>query len=93
MRVGILVRSSARRCAGQERRTALQVPRRLSTKSEGTARGFEQKRRGRRLQAAAVGGFVLAAPAVYFSNDVKHGYDAVARSTRVLSTLAVCVNE
>ena len=41
----------------------------------------------------ATGGGTLGAAAFAFSDDVKHGYAAAARTGRVVSTLAVCMNE
>lgn len=41
----------------------------------------------------AAGGGTLGAGAFAFSDDVKHGYAAVERTGRVMSTLAVCMNE
>lgn len=41
--------------------------------------------------AAAVG--TLGAGGLVFGGDVKHAYAAVERSGRVVSTLAVCINE
>lgn len=41
--------------------------------------------------AAAVG--TLGAGGLLFGGDVKHAYAAVERSGRVVSTLAVCINE
>jgi aarF domain-containing kinase len=41
---------------------------------------------------AATGG-ALGVTAVAFTDDVKHAYEAIERSGRVASTLAVCINE
>ena len=49
------------------------------------------KRKGRVLLAATAGG--LGVTAVGFTDDVKHAYEAIERSGRVASTLAVCINE
>lgn len=48
-------------------------------------------RRGRVLAAGMAGG--LGVTALAFGDDVKHAYQAVERSSRVISTLAVCINE
>ena len=45
------------------------------------------------VQLAAATGGTLTATAVFLSDEVKHGYNAAERSARVMSTLAVCVNE
>lgn len=52
------------------------------------------KRNGRRrgILLAATGG-ALGAGAFAFTDDVKHGYAAAERTGRVVSTLAVCMNE
>ena len=40
---------------------------------------------------AAAGG--IGAGALAFTDDIKHGYAAVERSGRVVSTLFICINE
>jgi aarF domain-containing kinase len=49
------------------------------------------KRRGRVLLAATGGALGLGA--ISFTDDVKHAYEAVERTGRVVSTLALCINE
>jgi aarF domain-containing kinase len=49
-------------------------------------------KRRRRVLIAAAGG-TLGATAVALTDDVKHAYEAVERTGRVVSTLAVCINE
>jgi aarF domain-containing kinase len=44
------------------------------------------------IKIAAAGG-TLGAAAFAFSDDFKHGYAAAARTGRVVSALAVCINE
>jgi hypothetical protein len=39
------------------------------------------------------GGFGLTAAAVTVNDDAKHAWTAVQRSTRVVSTLFICINE
>lgn len=46
----------------------------------------------RRVVLAAAGG-ALALSALPFGDDAKHAYNAVERTGRVVSTLAVCMNE
>lgn len=41
----------------------------------------------------AVAGGGLAASSLFLADEVKYGYGAVERSSRVLSTLIVCINE
>jgi len=43
------------------------------------------------IAAAATGG--IGATALAFGDDVKHAYEAMERTGRVISTLAVCINE
>jgi aarF domain-containing kinase len=45
-----------------------------------------------RVLLAATGG-ALGVTALAFTDDVKHAYEAIERSGRVASTLAVCINE
>lgn len=49
------------------------------------------KRKGRVLLAAAGG--ALGVTAFTFTDDVKHTFKAVERSGRVVSALALCINE
>ena len=42
---------------------------------------------------AATGGALVTTAAVAFTDDVKHAYEAVERTGRVVGTLAVCINE
>ncbi len=49
------------------------------------------KKRGRIVLAAATG--ALGVTGLAFTGDVKHAYEAVERTGRVVSTLAVCINE
>jgi aarF domain-containing kinase len=44
------------------------------------------------LKYAATGG-ALGAAVFAFSDDIKHGYAAAERTGRVMTALAVCVNE
>lgn len=53
--------------------------------------GAKPRRKGRVVAAAAVGG--LGVTGLAFGDDVKHAYKAVERSGRVVSTLAVNINE
>jgi len=47
----------------------------------------------RKNVALAAASGTLGASVALFTDDVKHGYMAVERSGRVLTTLAVCMNE
>ena len=44
------------------------------------------------MLVAAAGG-ALGVTAVAFTDDVRHAYEAAERTGRVVSTLAVCINE
>ena len=65
--------------------------RRHSAYGNGSFKSAKPKKRGRVLVAAAGG--ALGVTAVAFTDDVKHAYEAVERTGRVVSTLAVCINE
>jgi hypothetical protein len=43
------------------------------------------------VQLAAAGGALTAA--AFLSDEIRHGYSAAERSTRVIVTLTICVNE
>jgi aarF domain-containing kinase len=47
----------------------------------------------RRVLLAAAGGFAAAGTGIAFTDDIRHGYEAVERTGRVVSTLGVCINE
>jgi aarF domain-containing kinase len=53
---------------------------------------YEKKRKRRRLLLASTAGAAGVA-SFFLADEVKHAYGAAERSGRVLSTLAVCVNE
>lgn len=42
---------------------------------------------------AAAGVGTVGAGALFFTDEIKHGYAAAERTGRVVSTLAVCINE
>jgi hypothetical protein len=44
------------------------------------------------VRLAAAGG-TLGASLLFFTDEIKYGYDAAERTGRVLTTLAVCINE
>ena len=52
----------------------------------------EKSRKRTAIQIAAAGG-ALGVAALTFSDDVKHAYAAAERTGRVVSALAVCINE
>lgn len=63
-------------------------------------RGFSRNARPVRLVrpkrktvywAAAGGG--IGSGLLFFGDDIKHGWQAAERSSRVLTTLAICINE
>jgi aarF domain-containing kinase len=51
----------------------------------------KSKTRGRVILATT--GAALGVGAIAFTDDLKHAYHSAERSGRVLSTLAVCINE
>lgn len=54
--------------------------------------GYQQNGRGNKvIMASAVGG--VAATGLAFTDDIRHAYEAVERTGRVVSTLFVCINE
>lgn len=64
-----------------------------ATSPRTSADGGQGKRKSRRgLKYAAAGG-ALGAGVLAFSDDAKHIYAAAERSGRVVTALAVCVNE
>jgi aarF domain-containing kinase len=65
--------------------------RRIKTYGNGTFKSARSRKRGTVLVAAAGG--ALGVTAVAFTDDVRHAYEAVERTGRVVSTLAVCINE
>lgn len=69
--------------------TPLQRP---SFATKAGPKAHPQSKRGRRILLASTGG-VVAASVVAFSDDAKHAVTAVQRTGRVVSTLAVCIND
>lgn len=60
----------------------------------GTKRSaYNNSARPRRRIILAAGGAAAAGTGIAFTDDIKHGYGAVERTGRVVSTLAVCINE
>ena len=79
---------TCRRCLGKQYFTFPNVAG-FSTK---TAKGRGRRRKKAPVVLTAAAG-TLGAGTLFFTDDLKHGYAAVERSARVLSTLAVCMNE
>ena len=65
--------------------------RRSNAYGNGSAKSAKSNRRGGVIVATAGG--TLGVTAVAFTDDVRHAYEAVERTGRVVSTLAVCINE
>jgi len=63
--------------------------RQYSTRGNGIP---QSKRKNGAVLLAATGG-ALSVSAIAFTDDVKHAYEAVERTGRVIGTLAVCINE
>lgn len=79
-------RSCTQQAGGQ--RGALKRSLKYSTKVPGN----NASRRNRRVILAAAGGS-LGIGALAFTDDIKHTYKAAERTGRVVSTLALCINE
>ncbi|RDW60879.1 ABC1 family protein [Coleophoma cylindrospora] len=79
-----------RKCTQQTggQRGALKQSLKHSTKAPGN----NAPTRNRRIVFAAAGGS-LAVGALAFTDDIKHSYKAAERTGRVVSTLAVCIND
>lgn len=92
MRLSSFGRNPARSCAQCPRMKIHHVQQKRFSSSKQTATFFNRYQKIRVAQLAAASG-TLAASAVFLSDEIKHGYNAAARSARVMSTLAVCVNE
>ena len=54
---------------------------------------FKRKNRNTGVVLTAASGTVGLGGLAFFADDLKHRYVAVERSGRVLTTLAVCINE
>jgi len=65
--------------------------RRSNRHGGGNFKSAKPKRNGRVIVAAAGG--ALGVTGVAFTDDIRHAYEAVERTGRVVSTLAVCINE
>jgi aarF domain-containing kinase len=55
--------------------------------------GYERPRRKHQVLLAAAATGTIGATALAFGDDVKHAYEATERTGRVITTLAVCINE
>ncbi|WEW55479.1 hypothetical protein PRK78_000910 [Emydomyces testavorans] len=96
-------RWTCRRCLEQRRKVLRPIAIRAtyatasfssrSSPSGGNAGGNFKRRRPRRALKYAAAGGTLSAVALAFSDDIKHGYIAAERTGRVITTLAVCINE
>jgi len=91
--LGLVGTSSSWTC----RRCALQAQRGLRT--VGQAKGYATRlrriprpRRKGRILLAATGG-ALGVTTLAFTDEIRHSYEAVERTGRVVSTLALCINE
>ncbi|KAL9121754.1 MAG: hypothetical protein Q9187_001694 [Circinaria calcarea] len=80
---------TCRRCLQKPRKTPLDAWRSTSSTAKGS--GNRRRKKGPVVLSAATG--TLAAGTLLFTDNVKHGYAAVERTARVVSTLAVCIND
>lgn len=62
------------------------------THGNGSQSAKSTSKKGGRVLFAAAGG-ALGVTAVALTDDVRHAYGAAERTGRVVSTLAVCINE
>ena len=86
----LLIQASSwtcRQCLRKQRQST--APQRFVTQNAKPVR----KNGRRRAVLLATGGGTLGAAGFAFSDDVKHGYAAAERTGRLVSTLAVCMNE
>ncbi|EKD16619.1 ABC1 family protein [Drepanopeziza brunnea f. sp. 'multigermtubi' MB_m1] len=86
---------TCRSCLPQTRPNIGGHVRGYATRNSGKAygNGARPKRKGRVLAASAVGGVGVGASVLAFGDGVQHAYEAVERSGRVVSVLAVCIND
>lgn len=63
-----------------------------STTRRRSARGTYKLNARKHVRLAAAGG-TLGASVLFFTDEIKYGYDAAERTGRVLTTLALCINE
>ena len=92
MRLIFFGRSSAWRCPQCPQIPIHSVQRRGYSTPGKPTNIFNKRRKAKTVQLAAAGG-TLTATAIFFSDEVKHGYHAAERSARVIAALATCVNE
>lgn len=90
--LGLFSRASVwtcRRCLQKQQRSLLG---RENFATSARRRPGRRKKNNAVLLSAAAGGS-LAAGALFFVEDVKYGYGAMERTGRVMTTLALCINE
>ena len=78
-------------CRSCLRRKGVSIPgtAKFTTKA---IKGYGKKKRRTPIVLASTAG-TLGAGTLFFADDLKHGYAAAKRTGRVVSTLAVCMNE
>src|SRR6266487_754834 len=86
---------TCRQCLQQRQQLPLRSPLRQQRANYATQfrRTVGGKKRARRALQYATAGGTLGVAALAFSDDIKHGYIAAERTGRVMTTLAVCINE
>ena len=92
MRLNVFGRNFGWNCTQCPRTKIHDAQRRALSTPGQPIRLFDKKRKERAVQLAAAGS-ALTVSAALLSDEIKHGYNAVERTARVMSTLAVCVNE
>lgn len=73
--------------------TPLGAPRRFATATGRNGSSQQQRRPRRALLLASTSAAVGGVTALAFIDDIKGAYDAAGRSGRVVSGLAICINE
>ncbi|KAJ9251814.1 hypothetical protein DTO195F2_7669 [Paecilomyces variotii] len=85
---------TCRRCLQQRTVTfSRSYSTRLSEGINDAGRRSDSKRSRKTVIKFAAAGGALGAGALAFSDDIKHGYAAAERSGRVVSALAICIND
>lgn len=81
------------RCLQQANRSSKRYSTSGGGQNYGYAKPIVKPRRRRVVAIAATGTVGLGATVLVFGDDVKHAYKAAERTGRVVSTLAVCIND
>lgn len=88
----VLSRNTPWTCQNCTRQTTRRIPSPLQSLRFSTKAKVPKPKRRRNLVLAAAGG-ATGIGALAFTDDIRHSYQAVERTGRVVGTLAVCINE